>query len=260
MSLRGWEMSGSCLCLSFCSKVWPQIAGLVASWVCLSLAWKCFDFILMQNEKTAQSVLGWENCENNVINKSDVFVAVLQCLLALLSQGRWVHKPKTLLLSFIPARLLLTALLSAFPTILSCPAPLLLLPLFPSAFPAFSPAFVCCSPLRLCYSFCGVPGAGACPAPPSASPAPPGRASIPSSPSLLDPLCRAQLLPFSPPPPLPLLLLLLLLLQKQFWPAPLPNNEALTSFPWEKISQPNTSHWQELFLIFSLFPSPIAPT
>lgn len=27
MSLRGWEMSGSCLCLSFCSKVWPQIAG-----------------------------------------------------------------------------------------------------------------------------------------------------------------------------------------------------------------------------------------
>lgn len=70
-------------------------------------------------------------------------------------------------------------------------------------------------------------------------------------------LCHAQLLLFSPPPPLPLLLLLL---QKQFWPALLPNNEALTSFPWEKISQPNTSHWQELFLIFSLFPSPISPT
>lgn len=70
------------------------------------------------------------------------------------------------------------------------------------------------------------------------------------------PLRHAQLLLFSPPPPLPLLLLL----QKQFWPALLPNNEALTSFPWEKISQPNTSHWQELFLIFSLFPSPIAPT
>lgn len=156
-------------------------------------------------------------------------------------------------------------LLLAFPTILSCPASLPLLPLSPSAFPAFSPPFVRRSPLRLCYSFCCVPHAGAFTAPPSASPAPPasprcGSSRFPSriSRSAMHSCCSSpppQPPPPHPPhPPLPLLLL-----QKQFWPALLPNNEALTSFPWEKISQPNTSHWQELFLIFSLFPSPIAP-